>query len=63
MANEQQSPPPGFKPWPPNGDDLIKEIEQKWASQPGAGKHWAVQVTGTNPLSGYIVVKHPVGGP
>jgi hypothetical protein len=62
MADQQQSLPPGFKAWPPDGQALIKEIEEKWASQPGQGKHWAVQVTGTNPLSGYTVVKHPVGG-
>jgi len=62
MANEQQDPPPGFNAWPPNGDDLIREIEAAWAGTPGGGKHWIVQVTGTNPLSGYTVKKQPAGG-
>ena len=63
MANQQQGLPPGFKPWPPKGEDLVKEIQDKWDNTPGHGKHWAVQVTGTNPLSGYIVVMQPADRP
>jgi hypothetical protein len=62
MADQQESMPEGFKQWPPNGDELIREIEAAWASTPGAGRHWIVQVTGTNPLSGYTVIKEPHGG-
>ena len=60
MADDQPGLPPGYKPWPP--DDLVKEIEDEWAQKRGGGKHWIVQVTGTNPLSGYTVKKEPAGG-
>ncbi|TML94574.1 MAG: hypothetical protein E6G03_12070 [Actinobacteria bacterium] len=63
MADSQKSLPPGFKPWPPaDGETLLREIEAAWASQQGRkGKHWCLQVVGTNPLSGYIVVMSPTG--
>jgi hypothetical protein len=60
MADQHQGLPPGFKPWPP--EDLVKEIKEKWDSQPGrSGQHVAVIVFGTNPLSGYTVVMQPHG--
>jgi hypothetical protein len=42
-----------FKPWPPA--DLVKEIQDAWKNAKVNGKHWAVQVDGTNPISGYRV--------
>ena len=57
MADNQDALPPGFKPWPPADlADLVRKIEEDWASQPGRnGKHWGLQVYGKNPLSGYRV--------
>ena len=65
MDTDQEAPtlPEGFKPWPPpNCQAFLRELEEAWASQPhGQGKHWILQVVGTNPLSGYMVVVKPVG--
>jgi hypothetical protein len=58
MAAEQDD----WKDWPPDGDTLIKEIEDAWKNTPGSGKHWIVKVDGTNPLSGYAVKKERTGG-
>jgi hypothetical protein len=56
MADNQDD----FKPWPPA--DLVGEIKKAWASQPGrSGKHWALQVDGRNPLSGYRVILKKCG--
>jgi hypothetical protein len=63
MADNQASPPPGFKPWPPaNAQAFVDEINAAWASQQGRhGKHWALQVFGENPISGYKVILQPTG--
>jgi hypothetical protein len=58
MAHEDED----WKDWPPDGDTLIQEIEKAWKDAPGSGPHWIVKVDGTNPLSGYCVIKKPVGG-
>ena len=62
MTDAQGSLPPGFKHWPPNPKELMDEIEAAWASQQGRhGKHWALQVFGENPISGYLVILQPTG--
>jgi hypothetical protein len=63
MADNQASLPPGFKPWPPaNAQDFVEEIKAGWGSGQGRhGKHWALQVFGENPISGYKVILKPTG--
>ena len=40
----------------------MDEIEAAWASQQGRhGKHWALQIFGENPISGYMVILQPTG--
>jgi hypothetical protein len=35
----------------------LREIEAGWAHEAGRkGKHWSLQVTGNNPISGYRVI-------
>jgi hypothetical protein len=60
---DHESLPPGFKAWPPSDPEaFLREIEAAWASQAGRkGKHWCLQVVGSNPLSGYVVVLQPTG--
>jgi hypothetical protein len=49
--------------WPPKDcQAFLKEIEDAWKNTPGSGKHWILKVDGTNPLSGYCVIKKPIGG-
>jgi hypothetical protein len=50
-----------FTKWPPaNPQDLVDELNAAWAAQHGRhGKHWALQVDGNNPISGYRVVMKP----
>lgn len=62
MSDTEEPLPPGFKPWPPpRAQDLLDEIDLKWTSEPPRhGKHWALQVYGHNPISGYrVVYKQP----
>jgi hypothetical protein len=63
MADSQNALLPGFKPWPPaDCQAFLDEIKEAWASQPGrSGKHWALQVDGRNPLSGYKVIYKKCG--
>jgi hypothetical protein len=63
MADNEANLPPGFKHWPPaNAKAFVDEIDAAWASQQGRhGKHWALQVFGENPISGYMVILQPTG--
>jgi hypothetical protein len=63
MADNHDALPPGFKSWPPaDCQRFLREIEAGWAAQPGRnGKHWALQVDGQNPLSGYRVAYQATG--
>jgi hypothetical protein len=63
MADNQVSLPPGFKCWPPeDAQAFVDEIKAGWASEPGRkGQHWALQVVGENPISGYRVILQPSG--
>jgi hypothetical protein len=55
MSDTGGTLPPDFKPWPPARlQDLVDEVNAKWDKR--HGKHWALQVVGTNPISGYKVV-------
>jgi hypothetical protein len=61
MGNEQPQLPPGFSPWPPDPQAFVDDIKKKWDEEPGRhGRHCAVWVWGTNPLSGYMIVMKPV---
>jgi hypothetical protein len=61
MADNEAGLPPGFKRWPPeDAQAFLDEIKACWASEPGRhGMHWAVQVVGENPISGYRVKLQP----
>ena len=63
MGNEQQQLPPGFSPWPPTDpEQFVRDIKTKWDAESGRrGKHCALHVFGTNPLSGYMIVMNPLG--
>jgi hypothetical protein len=63
MADNPTSLPPGFKPWPPaDAQAFVNEIKAGWGSGEGRhGKHWALQVFGENPISGYKVILKPTG--
>jgi hypothetical protein len=61
VTDNQAGLPPGFKPWPPaDAQAFVDEITAVWASEQGRhGKHWALQVFGENPISGYKVILQP----
>jgi hypothetical protein len=63
MAESQTPLPPGFtRGWPPaDPQAFVNQITELWATRPGhgGGKHWAVQVFGENPISGYRVKYKP----
>jgi hypothetical protein len=52
--------PEGFtKGWPPaDPRAFVDDITKKWENRPGQtnGKHWALQLFGNNPISGYRIV-------
>ena len=58
MADKPEPLPPDYKPWPPpDCQAFLREIEAGWAQEAGRkGKHWSLQVTGNNPISGYRVI-------
>jgi hypothetical protein len=60
MSEHHTSLPPGFTSgWPPaDPQAFVKQITDLWPTRPGhgQGKHWAVQVFGENPISGYRVI-------
>jgi hypothetical protein len=63
MDNQQEPLPPGFSRWPPsNPKAFLDDIEKEWEKEKGRhGKHCALHVVGTNPLSGYMIVMKPTG--
>jgi hypothetical protein len=58
LSDNPEPLPPGYKHWPPTDcEAFLREIETGWAKENGRrGKHWGLQVTGNNPISGYRVV-------
>ena len=60
MASGGDDLPPGFtRGWPPaNPQAFFDAVQAAWGGRPGRtqGKHWALQLYGNNPISGYRII-------